>query len=120
MLKTIFGLGCALFLAFLASTASLAATLSSPDKSISVSVETDNDGRVTYSITRRDKLLIAPSHLGFLLTDSYAMVRGFALESEETASGDDVWEQPWGERRYPIVVKPQDLIRFRPLCSQQI
>jgi|CXWL01.1.fsa_nt_gi alpha-glucosidase len=113
MLKTVFGLGCALFLAFLASTASLAATLSSPDKSISVSVQTDNEGRVTYSIARRGKLLIAPSHLGFLLTDSYAMVRGFALESEETASGDDVWEQPWGERRYVRNKYNELRVRFR-------
>jgi alpha-glucosidase len=74
------------------------AAASSPDGTISVKVETDNDGRTLYSVTRRGKLLIAPSRLGFLLTDSEAMVRGFAVTGSETAKGDETWQQPWGER----------------------
>jgi alpha-glucosidase len=77
------------------------AAASSPDKSITVSVGIDNDGRVQYSIKRNEKPLIAPSFMGFLLSDSYAMVRGFAFDGEPvTASGDEKWEQPWGERRF--------------------
>ena len=74
------------------------ATASSPDGTISVKVETDSDGRTLYSVTRKGKVLIAPSRLGFLLTDSEAMVRGFAVTGSETASGDETWQQPWGER----------------------
>lgn len=100
MLKHMLGCACAVILAAASDGESFAATISSPDNKIVVSVDTDNEGRVTYSVTRNGKLLIAPSHLGFLLTDSYPMARGFALESEEKVSGDDVWEQPWGERRF--------------------
>jgi alpha-glucosidase len=78
--------------------AAATATASSPDGSISVTVETDNDGRTMYSVTRKGKVLIAPSRLGFLLTDSEAMVRGFAVTGSETAKGDETWQQPWGER----------------------
>jgi alpha-glucosidase len=88
-------------LALFSSQSALAAataTASSPDGSISVKVDSDNDGRTRYSVTRKGNVLIAPSWLGFLLTDSEAMVRGFAIDSTETAKGDETWQQPWGER----------------------
>ena len=78
--------------------AAATATASSPDGSISVKVDSDNDGRIRYSVTRKGNVLIAPSWLGFLLTDSEAMVRGFAIDGTETAKGDETWQQPWGER----------------------
>ena len=80
------------------AAATATATASSPDGSIAVKVETDNDGRTLYSVTRKGKVLIAPSRLGFLLTESEAMVRGFAVAGSETAKGDETWQQPWGER----------------------
>jgi alpha-glucosidase len=88
-------------LALFSSQAALAAataTASSPDGSISVKIDSDNDGRIRYSVTRKGNVLIAPSWLGFLLADSEAMVRGFAIDSTETAKGDETWQQPWGER----------------------
>jgi len=119
MLKLVLGCACALFLAAAPGAQSFAATVSSPDKSISVSVDTDNEGRVTYSAARKGKLLIAPSHLGFLLTDSYPMTRGFTLENEEKASGDDVWEQPWGERRFVRARYNELRVRFRQAAGLQ-
>lgn len=80
------------------SLAAATATASSPDGTITVKVDTDNDGRTRYSVTRKGKVLIAPSWLGFLLTDSEAMVRGFAVTGSDTASSDTTWQQPWGER----------------------
>jgi alpha-glucosidase len=78
--------------------AAATATSSSPDGSISVKIDSDNDGRIRYSVTRNGNVLIAPSWLGFLLTDSEAMVRGFAIDGTDTAKGDETWQQPWGER----------------------
>lgn len=75
-------------------------TASSPDGSLVVTVTTDNDGRATYSLSRKGKLLIGASKLGFTLTDGLAMVRGFRITGSETASADSTWEQPWGERRF--------------------
>lgn len=97
---------------FAAQSAPLAGA-SSPNGSIRVSLGIDNDGRVEYSINRNGKPLIAPSRLGFLLSDSYAMVRGFMFEGQQTASGDDTWEQPWGERRYVRNKYNELLVRFQ-------
>ena len=63
-------------------------TAASPDGSIVLTVSTDNDQRPTWSLTRKGKLLIAPSKLGFLLTDGIALQRGFSIESAERASAD--------------------------------
>jgi alpha-glucosidase len=96
------------------------AAASSPDKSITVSVGIDNDGRVQYSIKRNEKPLIAPSFMGFLLSDSYAMVRGFAFDGEPvTASGDEKWEQPWGERRFVRNQYNEMLVRFKQKSGLQ-
>jgi alpha-glucosidase len=76
------------------------AVISSPDKTIIVSASVDNDGRPVYSVSRNGKPLINASQLGFILTDSYNMVRGFTLESQQTGSSGSTWELPWGERRY--------------------
>ena len=75
------------------------ASASSPDGSITVEVSLDNDGRAQYSISRKGRLLIAPSKLGFILTDQFAMNRGFKFAGSETGKGDGTWELPWGERR---------------------
>src|SRR3546814_1992179 len=42
-----------------------------------------------------------------------SLQRGFAIEGAERASGDDTWEQPWGERRYVRDHYNELLVRFR-------
>src|SRR3546814_2700329 len=71
-------------------------TLASPDGSIVLTVSTDNDARPTWALSRQGKLLIAPSKLGFLLTDGIGLQRGFAIEGAERASGEDRGDRPWG------------------------
>ncbi|WP_159978302.1 MULTISPECIES: glycoside hydrolase family 97 protein [unclassified Novosphingobium] len=88
-------------------------TAASPDGSIVLTVSTDNDSRPTYTISRKGKLLIAPSKLGFVLTDGLNMARGFAITSSETARGNDTWEQPWGERRFVKDTYNQLTVRFQ-------
>ncbi|SBV31538.1 Alpha-glucosidase [uncultured Sphingopyxis sp.] len=88
-------------------------TAASPDGSIVLTVSTDNDQRPTWSLTRKGKLLIAPSKLGFLLTDGIALQRGFTIEGVERASADTRWEQPWGERRFVRDRHNELLVRFR-------
>jgi alpha-glucosidase len=75
-------------------------TAHSPDGSITLTVSTNNDHRAQYSITRKGKLLIAPSSLGFILTDGVNMTRGWTITGADAGSNDSTWEQPWGERRY--------------------
>jgi len=88
-------------------------TASSPGGAITLSVSTDNDQRPTWSLSRKGKLLIAPSKLGFILADRIGLQRGFTIESVERASGDTRWEQPWGERRFVRDRHNELLVRFR-------
>ncbi|WP_422921404.1 glycoside hydrolase family 97 protein [Sphingomonas donggukensis] len=87
-------------LALVAATPALAevvAKAESPDKSISVAVSIDNDGRPTYAITRKGKPLVNDSALGFLFTDAPKLDRYFALVDAKTAKSDTSWTQPFGE-----------------------
>ena len=109
----------ALALAFLAPLPALAQdarpaiTASSPDGTVTLTVTTDSDARANYALSRKGKLLIAPSNLGFLLSDGLNMVRGFRIEGSDTASGNDRWEQPWGERRFVSNHYNELAVRFR-------
>ena len=77
-----------------------AATLSSPDGTLTVAVTLDADGRPGYAIARRGVPVIAESRLGFLLTDAPKLERNFRLDGSDRRSVDEIWEQPWGERRF--------------------
>lgn len=88
-------------------------TASSPDGNLVLTVSTDTDQRPTWSLSRKGKLLIAPSKLGFILTDGIGLQRGFAIEGAEKASGDSQWELPWGERRFVRDRHNELLVRFR-------
>ena len=90
-----------------------AVTATSPDGSILLTISTDNDSRPTWSLSRKGKLLIAPSKLGFLLTDGLNMTRGFSIIGSDKASGKEKWEQPWGERRFVTDHHNELLVRFR-------
>ena len=88
--------------AFLLSAAATAEPvgIASPGKVLSVEVDTDNDGRVSYQVKRFGRTVIAPSRLGFMLVDAPKLERGFALAKVSERSHDRTWEQPWGERRF--------------------
>jgi alpha-glucosidase len=88
-------------------------TAASPDGSIVLSVSTDSDQRPTWSLSRKGKLLIAPSKLGFLLTDGIGLQRGFSIAGAEMAKADATWELPWGERRFVRNHYSELLVRFR-------
>ena len=88
-------------------------TAASPDGQIVLTVSTDNDERPTWSLSRKGKLLIAPSSLGFLLTDGPALQRGFRIDSAERGNGDATWELPWGERRFVRDHHNELLVRFQ-------
>ena len=78
-------------------TPARAATQASPGNVVSVTVSTDNDGRMIYAVSRNGKPVLANSELGFLFTDGPQMLRNFELVDEKRSSHDDSWTQPWGE-----------------------
>ena len=75
------------------------ARAASPEGVISVELKADNDGFVSYSVNRLGRQIIAPSRMGFLLTDARKLERAFGILDQSVASHDETWEQPWGERR---------------------
>ncbi|MBA4355936.1 MAG: alpha-glucosidase, partial [Novosphingobium sp.] len=93
-------LSCALVPAVHAQAASASVTAASPDGTLVVSVTVDNDGRPAYTLTRKGKLLVGSSMLGFIVADGQTMVRGNRIVGSEKGSGKETWEQPWGERRF--------------------
>ena len=70
-------------------------TVSSPDKTISVTVGTDN-GMPCYSVVRNSEKIINTSHLGFQLNDGN-LDRNMTVVNTTKTSHDDTWTQPWGE-----------------------
>jgi alpha-glucosidase len=90
----------ALALALVPAKAEPVAEIASPGKVLAVQVQIDGDGRPSYSVTRNGHTVIAPSRLGFLLTDQPKLERNFKFGGDETARHDDTWEQPWGEWRF--------------------
>src|ERR1700741_5290352 len=57
----------------------------------------DLAGRPTYSVSYNQKIFIAPSVMGFKLTDDKAMDADFALLGSEKTSVDINWKPVWGE-----------------------
>ncbi|GAB2494010.1 glycoside hydrolase family 97 protein [Pseudoxanthomonas sangjuensis] len=74
--------------------------VTSPDGRISVQLSASTDGRAAYAVSRDGKPIIAPSPLGFLLTDAPKLDRGMLIGEPEFSQFDETWEQPWGERRF--------------------
>jgi alpha-glucosidase len=93
--------------------AALAGTVSSPDGRISATLETDGEGKPTWSVTRDGEELIAPSSLGFNLENKDPLRRNFSIVAEGTASADSTWEQPWGERQFVVDRHNELAVTFR-------
>ncbi|RGP41235.1 Alpha-glucosidase [Altererythrobacter insulae] len=74
--------------------------VASPDGQIVVTVDVTGEGRPGYSISLAGKAVLTRSALGFLLTDQDKLDRRLKIIGSQTASRDETWEQPWGERQF--------------------
>ena len=72
-------------------------TVASPGGVLTVAIGVGGEGRPSYSIDRQGKPIVAPSSLGFLLTDAPQLARNFAVTGSERREVDETWQQPWGE-----------------------
>ncbi len=71
----------------------------SPGNVLCVELGTDNDGRPSYSVLRDGRVVIAPSRLGMMFTDTPKFERNLEIAAQQRSDFDETWEQPWGERR---------------------
>ncbi|MBK7523579.1 MAG: glycoside hydrolase family 97 protein [Saprospiraceae bacterium] len=69
----------------------------SPSGSVSVKVDLSNEGVPRYSISYKNKSVIQPSSLGFVLKDGNNFNNGFEITNAETSSVDKFWNPVWGE-----------------------
>ncbi|MFO8030775.1 MAG: glycoside hydrolase family 97 protein [Cyclonatronaceae bacterium] len=75
-------------------------TVTSPGLVNTITFQLDEDGVPFYSVERRGLTVLEPSRLGFELDDAADLRDGFVIESVETTSFDETWEQVWGEKRF--------------------
>ena len=73
--------------------------VNSPDTRISVTVDIDGDGAPRYSVLYRGKTVINSSRLGMRFAKHRGLESGLRIVKSERSSDDNVWRQPWGERR---------------------
>ncbi|MDE6526834.1 MAG: glycoside hydrolase family 97 N-terminal domain-containing protein, partial [Muribaculaceae bacterium] len=72
-------------------------SVSSPDGSISVTVDTGSDGVAYYSVSRNGKTVLEPSRLGLELKDAPSLDKGFSITKVSRATADETWQPVWGE-----------------------
>ncbi|MBN2012263.1 glycoside hydrolase family 97 protein [candidate division KSB1 bacterium] len=72
--------------------------VASPDGTISAEVILQN-GEVFYSISRLNRPLIENSRLGFVIKDQASLSKNWEIASSNEESVDEMWMQPWGEKK---------------------
>ena len=77
-----------------------AAEVRSPDGRIVVTVDVDESGIPQYSASYQGAEIMPPGKLGMRFEAQPAFDAGFRVAGTATASHDETWEQPWGERRF--------------------
>lgn len=75
-----------------------AVSVASPDGRIVVEAGT-RKGKPVYQVSFKGKLLLRPSHLGFVLADAPSLAEGLAVAGSASRTYDQTWTQPWGEAR---------------------
>lgn len=53
-------------------------------------------GKIYYTVSKNDKLILNKSFLGFVLKDG-DLSKGFKIVNAEQSSFSETWDQPWGE-----------------------
>ncbi len=71
--------------------------ISSPDKSIQLSVRNNPVGTVSYQLSYKTKKVIEPSELGFLLRKPAVSLTKFTITTVDSSTTDETWKPVWGE-----------------------
>ncbi|MEQ9314981.1 MAG: glycoside hydrolase family 97 N-terminal domain-containing protein, partial [Henriciella sp.] len=74
-------------------------TASSPDGRTIIRLGSKR-GQPIYSVTRDGEPVVADSRLGLRFATGHDLDRGFLASGATSATVDETWEQPWGEKRF--------------------
>ncbi|MCI6494349.1 MAG: glycoside hydrolase family 97 protein [Bacteroidales bacterium] len=83
-------------LSSLSASAATPASISSPNGNIKLEFKLDNLGAPLYSISYKEKTLVADSKLGLVGSEA-EFISGFSIASVDTTSSDTSWTPVWGE-----------------------
>jgi len=85
-------------------------SVSSPDKSITIAINDDN--QPNYLVNFNGEQVIKPSKLGMLFNNAHGFADGFKISSVEKHSVNTSWQLPWGERKNVIDNHNEVVITF--------
>ena len=77
-----------------------AAEVRSPDGRISVTVDVSEAGIPQYAMSYQGVKVMPAGALGFRFNEQPAFDGGFRVAGSASATHDETWEQPWGERHF--------------------
>ena len=77
-----------------------AVEVTSPNGRIVVDVTLDAGGRPNYSVRFDDEIVIGDSRLGMRFQRHASLESALRQVTVERRSSNELWEQPWGERRF--------------------
>ncbi len=80
-------------------TVSFDYSINSPDGTLTAYFGVTPSGEPFYKLEREGKTVIAPSRLGFELTDGSDLRSGFVVTDVSFDSADETWQPVWGEER---------------------
>jgi hypothetical protein len=87
------------------------ASISSPNKAITVNFNLTEKGEPTYQVLFKNKVVIDTSFLGLEFTDVAPLKDNFELKAFGTVEKNDPWKMPWGEQ-LEVENKYNELIVF--------
>ncbi|WP_412986682.1 glycoside hydrolase family 97 protein [Pontimicrobium sp. IMCC45349] len=87
------------------------ASVSSPNKAITVNFNLTEEGEPTYQVLFKNKVVVDTSFLGFEFVDSKPIKDNLELKAFGTVAKKDSWEMPWGEQ-LEVENKYNELIVF--------
>lgn len=72
-------------------------SISSPDKSVLLTIDNTNAGNVTYRVSYKGKKVIEPSGLGFVFSKPQVSLTTFSISATDSSTVDETWKPVWGE-----------------------
>ena len=73
--------------------------LFSPNNNFRLVFTLTQTGEPQYQLLYKEKTVILPSKMGFILNNSPAFLNGFSVQKVDTTSFDETWKPVWGEVR---------------------
>ena len=71
--------------------------LSSPDKNVTLKIQSEKNNAVSYSLNYKKKAILEPSLLGFQLNKPKIDLKNFNIIAVDSSSLDETWKPVWGE-----------------------